>query len=121
MPNVLIVDDDEGIRRMMRLTLSAEGYELTTAVNGREALRAIDTREPDAVVLDLQMPIMNGYEFLKEMRASGFSTPVVVISANHPGPSAALDAQAFIPKPFSPDALVGTLRRLVGGEGQDRS
>jgi CheY-like chemotaxis protein len=114
MTNVLVVDDDQGVRRMMGLTLRSNGYEVSQAENGRDALDKMDSCEPDAIVLDLQMPVMTGSAFLREIRARGFDKPVVVVSGQRGADERHFDADAFLAKPFSPDRLVETVDRLVG-------
>lgn len=114
MPNVLVVDDDQGVRRMMSLTLRSNGYEVSQAENGRDALEKMNTHEPDAIVLDLQMPVMTGFAFLREIRARGCDKPVVVVSARRRADEGHFEAEAFLAKPFSPDRLVATVDRLVG-------
>jgi two-component system, chemotaxis family, chemotaxis protein CheY len=116
---VLVVDDDEALLRMVRLTLSSAGCLVTTAGNGLEGLDRLDEGEAfDVVVLDLQMPRMDGRTFYHEMRERGHQPEVVVLSAY--GAQEArreLGASAAVPKPFDPDYLVETVRR-VGGARQ---
>lgn len=113
---VLVVDDDEALLRMVRLTLSSAGCRVTTAGNGIEGLDRLDEDEVfDVVVLDLQMPRMDGRSFYHEMRERGHTPEVVVLSAY--GAQEArreLGASAAIPKPFDPDYLVEIVRRLGG-------
>jgi DNA-binding response OmpR family regulator len=114
---VLVVDDDDTIRAIVAEVLEFEGYEVAIAANGREALEHVRRGQPDVVVVDLMMPVMNGWEFLeaccKEKLFDG--TPVVVMSAHHSlaetGPR--LGANACIAKPFDLDVLLGTVERLV--------
>jgi adenylate cyclase len=81
--HVLLVDDDDDTRAMMRTSLTAEGWTITEAENGRAALDRMKQTRPDAIVLDLMMPEMNGFEFLTELRVhpEWRTIPVVVVTA----------------------------------------
>jgi CheY-like chemotaxis protein len=103
-PRVLVVDDDPSIRRMMIASLRREGYDFFEAANGREALEIMRRERPSVVLLDLMMPIVSGWDVLKE-RASDpdlYTIPVIVVSANRgPELATAMDGIcAFLPKPF---------------------
>ena len=114
--SVLIVDDDPGIRGLLANLFQVEGYDVETATNGREALQKARTRVPDAIILDLRMPVMGGREFLQEWRrtASGHAVPVLATSAYDVTASAEeIGVEAFLPKPFSMDALLNTMNTLV--------
>jgi two-component system, OmpR family, response regulator len=116
MPYVLIIEDDPSLRRMLALTLKGEGFAVNTAWNGREGLELIDSREPDAIVLDLRMPVMDGPTFFRELRARGVGTPVLILSAYDARKAQReLGADAYVQKPFEADRLVEKLRGLVGG------
>ncbi len=80
---VLVVDDDPAVREMLRRTLEKEGWEVREAEHGRAALAAIARRRPALVLLDLTMPVMDGFEFLRELRGTpdGRAIPVVVLTA----------------------------------------
>lgn len=111
---VLIVDDDPNIRRMMMAALRREGYVFFEAANGSEALEIMRREHPQVVVLDLMMPIVSGWDVLKE-RASDpnlLSIPIIIVSANRgPELASAMDKGicAFLPKPFD----IGALNALV--------
>ncbi|MBF6600539.1 MAG: response regulator [Dehalococcoidia bacterium] len=112
--HVLIVDDDPSILRMLRIVFLGDGFEVTTATNGQEALNAVQERMPGVIVLDLEMPIMDGREFFRELRARGHAVPVLILSAY--GAERArleLKAEAFVSKPFEPDYLVGEVQKLL--------
>jgi DNA-binding response OmpR family regulator len=81
-PNkVLLIDDDPALVRMIRLALLSEGLEVTTASDGLEGLEAAAADTYDIIVLDLQMPNMDGRAFYREFRARGGTTPVILLSA----------------------------------------
>jgi len=114
MARVLIVDDDQSIVRMISLLLLCESIEPVPAYDGRQGLRAIELARPDAVILDLQMPVMDGKAFLKQARRAGYKGTVVVCSAA--GAIAAqreLGADAAFEKPFDPDDLVASIKGLL--------
>ncbi|MDS3861733.1 Cache 3/Cache 2 fusion domain-containing protein [Thermosynechococcaceae cyanobacterium BACA0444] len=82
-PQVLIVEDEEHIRQLLRRTLEVEGWQVTEAENGMQGLERLQTIQPDLVLLDLMMPIMDGFSFVREMRKSleWKDTPVVICTA----------------------------------------
>jgi DNA-binding response OmpR family regulator len=113
---ILIVDDDESLRTLLRLTLPAEDYDVIEAHDGAEALRMIETRHPDLVVLDWQMPSRSGADVLAGLRTSGRELPVIVLTAGGGDQRAraeALGANAFLTKPFSPLELLAEIERLL--------
>jgi len=114
MPNVLIIDDDAALVRMLRLTLRDGGFDVSSASNGREGLERVADHEPDVIVLDLQMPVMDGATFYRELRSRGFEIPVLVLSARGARPAQReLKAEAYLDKPFRPDDLVREVARLA--------
>lgn len=110
---VLIVDDDAAVRRMLRLTLIASGFEVELAENGVAALESIGRHEPDAVILDLEMPEMDGRTFYRELRDRGVEIPVLIVSAYGARAAGRELGTPALDKPFNPDELVKTVRRLV--------
>jgi CheY-like chemotaxis protein len=100
---------------MMRLCLVSDGLSAATAADGLEALAKLGQESFDAIVLDLQMPRMDGRSFFRELRARGNTTPVLILSAY--GAQAArreLGAEASVAKPFDPEVLVDAVRQLLG-------
>lgn len=113
-PQVLVVDDDPSIRRTVAAVLDDEGYEVLEAVNGRDALDVTLEAAPCAIILDLNMPVMDGPTFLRAMRQRGLGVPVMILSAvNAVRAAAELGANAGMNKPFDIDALVETVAALV--------
>jgi len=111
---VLVVDDDPSIRRMIIASLRRDGYAFREAENGQEALDAMHSSPPDAVVLDLMMPLVSGWDVLKEREKDENlkKIPVIVVSANRgPEISDAVNRGicAFLPKPFD----IGALNAIV--------
>ena len=116
---ILVIDDDPSLLRMLRLSLLSDGFDVTTAQNGLEALNKLQEQDGnvDVIVLDLQMPVMDGRTFYREMRANGYSTPVLVLSAYRADDARReLGAEASLNKPFDPDLLVQSLRELVASK-----
>jgi two-component system response regulator MprA len=114
---VLVVDDDPDVRDSLRRSLSFEGYEVTTAGDGLQALDAIAAERPDVVVLDLQMPVLGGLEACRRLRKRGSDVPVLMLTARHATRDrvTGLDAGAddYLPKPFALEELLARLRALA--------
>jgi DNA-binding response OmpR family regulator len=116
---VLLVEDDEGVRQLCRITLEMNGYEVLEAGDGLEGLLLFDAHKPDAVVLDLMMPDVGGERMLAQLRAQPETkrTPVVIITGKPevaPEILGLVGKQNFLSKPFDPDALVERVKALVG-------
>jgi two-component system, OmpR family, KDP operon response regulator KdpE len=113
---VLIVEDEPALLRALRIDLRARGYEVTTASAGREALVEAARRPPDAVLLDLGLPDLDGTDVIRQLR-SWSAVPVIVLSgrAGSGDKIGALDAGAddYVTKPFSMEELVARLRALL--------
>ena len=105
MPAVLIIDDDEATRRLMRLALSFGDFDITTSPGASEALREFDGDVYDAILVDYQMPVMDGGEFVRQARARGIAAPIIMVSA-WPQARRVAGADRFIAKPFDPDELL---------------
>jgi DNA-binding response OmpR family regulator len=107
MERVLLVEDDADVRAALQGFLEQEGYTVRTAENGREGLQELEKEKPGLVLLDLMMPIMNGWEFLdaKNHQSSFSRVPVLVISAV-PGNPHIPGALGFLKKPVDLDRLM---------------
>lgn len=117
---VLVVDDEPELRSTIADALALEGYDVSTATNGADALALIPHLKPDVIVFDLWMPVLDGFEFRKAQLASHPEIPVVVLSAldSRSTRLAELRADALVPKPFDLDALYAAVSRVlrpVGG------
>ncbi|HMD69758.1 MAG TPA: response regulator [Bryobacteraceae bacterium] len=114
---ILVVDDDPQVRTLCRTTLEESGYFVKEAGNGKEALRALEETAFDLVALDLSMPDMDGFEFLKVVRVRLPKPKVVVMSGFMGGtmlPTAKLfGALATLAKPFSPDSLLSAVSEAL--------
>jgi DNA-binding response OmpR family regulator len=116
MTRVLIVDDEPALLRALRINLTARGYEVLTAADGTAALAAVARERPDAVVLDLGLPDMDGTDVIRGLRG-WTSTPILVLSARDREAQKvdALDlgADDYVTKPFGMDELLARLRAAV--------
>jgi two-component system, OmpR family, KDP operon response regulator KdpE len=114
---VLVVDDEPAIRRFLRTSLGAQGYQVLEAENARAALEAFRRNPPDVLVLDLGLPDRDGFEVIRELRAAGSAAPIVVLSsrADEAGKVQALDlgADDYVTKPFSVEELLARLRAAL--------
>jgi len=79
--HILVADDDKNTRRLMQAVLEGDGYTVTTACDGEEALAVMDREHIDLVVLDIMMPNMDGYEFTKTLRSANNEMPILMVSA----------------------------------------
>ncbi len=115
--HVLVVDDDPNITAAVRDGLEFQGYRVTTATNGAEALRHVELDPPALILLDMRMPVMSGWEFAARYRAKGLGAPVVVMTAAANARSWAdeIQADAVLPKPFTLDDLFTTVDRWCIG------
>jgi DNA-binding response OmpR family regulator len=112
---VLVVDDDQGVRRLASYVLTSAGFDVSMAQDGREALALIAIDIPDVVVLDLNMPIMDGYTLVHEMDRRSHRPPILILSADRPDRARQdLGAEASLSKPFRPDDLVTKVEALSG-------
>ncbi|MBD8585525.1 response regulator transcription factor [Frigoribacterium sp. CFBP 8766] len=122
---VLVVDDDPNVLLGVRVALETDGHRVVAAADGRSALLAVAEHDPDAVVLDLAMPFLDGAAVCRTLRAAGDGVPVLVLTAHHRPAErvAGLDAGAddYLGKPFDVDELRARvralLRRAPGGWG----
>ena len=117
MNHILIVDDDPAIRDVVSDILEMSDYCVKTACNGAEALDRIRDDRPSAVLLDLMMPVMDGWEFLREYKhgAPLAAVPVVIMSAAQDASHAVdeLGAQAFLAKPFEIETILAIVGRVT--------
>lgn len=117
--NILIVDDSSSMRQMVAFTLKDEGYEVIEAVNGNDALAKINGAKIDMIITDLNMPEMDGIEFIKQVRngAACKFAPIIMLTTEsqeikkEEGKKAG--ASGWIVKPFTPEQLVGIVKKFV--------
>jgi two-component system response regulator MprA len=111
---ILVVDDDASIRQLTRSVFQDEGYDVRVAPDGKAALTIVEQEAPRLVVLDLQMPIMDGRTFFRALRAAGYRAPVLLLSAyGAESAMAELGADDAIEKPYDIDELLDRAQTLL--------
>jgi len=120
MPQILVVEDDEAIRGLVTEVLRDDGYDVSEAANGAEALALVVGHRPDLIVLDLMMPVMDGWAFVEACRNSACCSevPIVVTSASHDLPRTAERLRSYgvrtcLAKPFDVDGLLALVERYA--------
>jgi two-component system KDP operon response regulator KdpE len=115
-PKVLVIDDEPPIRKLLRMGLSTQGYEILEAPNGKAALDLL-AQKPDLIILDLGLPDIDGIELLRSIRGRNDSVPIVVLSSrsDEAGKVQALDlgADDYVTKPFGMDELLARMRAAL--------
>ena len=117
---VLIVDDDDELAEVLRQALRESGYAVATVRHGAAALDLIGQIQPDLILLDLTMPIMDGWSFVTQYRRSGRAGGRIVLLTGHPDVheiSVSLGADGYVGKPFGLSELLSTLQQQLGGIG----
>jgi len=113
---ILVVDDEPPIRRLLRMGLTTQGYEVLEASNGKASLELL-AEKPDLIILDLGLPDIQGHELLRLIRARNEGVPIVVLSSrgDEAGKVAALDlgADDYVTKPFGMDELLARMRAAL--------
>ena len=113
---VLVVEDDDGIRDLVDLVLTSAGYEVLTASDGAAALQVVGTVHPDLVLLDMRMPVMDGWEFARRYRAGPAPhAPIVVVTAARDAAqrAAEINANGYLGKPFDMAELLALVSHLA--------
>lgn len=113
---ILVVQDDPHLRVMFQLLLEGEGYPVVAATDGLEALRAVRTMRPSLVILDLELPLLDGQAVAFELRAAyGPFLPIVVVTATgqHAAVTDGINRSAFLHKPFDIDAFLTLVWRCL--------
>jgi two-component system, OmpR family, response regulator MprA len=117
MIRVLVVDDDPGVRAAVARALRLEGYRVDLAIDGGDALDQIDLDPPDAVVLDVMMPVLDGHATVRHLRDRGDRTPVLMLTARDSVSDRVsglnLGADDYLPKPFALEELLARVQALV--------
>jgi CheY-like chemotaxis protein len=112
---ILVVDDDPAILATVEEILTSEGYDVATAINGAQALEAIERARPALVLLDMRMPVLDGWGFARELRTRGVAVPVLVMTAAQDARrwAAEIAADGYLPKPFRLLDLLDAVERFV--------
>lgn len=119
MPLILVVDDEEPVRMLLRDTLELDSYEVIDAPDGPAALESFDERRPDGIILDIMMPGMSGIDVLRTIRArpDGTGVPVILLTAAGDDQTTwdgwSAGATCYLTKPFDPDNLLSWVERLL--------
>ncbi|MGE3076775.1 MAG: response regulator [Dehalococcoidia bacterium] len=115
-PLLLVVDDEAGILRLLKLELSAQGFRVITASNGEQAVKQADEHRPDAVLLDVMMPGLSGLEVMRRLRERS-NLPIILVTAKDKDTDKVrgleLGADDYIVKPFNPDELGARVRAVL--------
>ena len=120
LPLVLIVDDSLTVRKITSRLLTREGFAVATAKDGVDALQAIGERTPDVILLDIEMPRMDGFEFTKTIKndPKAAHVPIVMITSRtaekHRARAAELGVDLYLGKPYQEDELLRHLREMLG-------
>ncbi len=114
---ILVVDDDPSLLEVVELVLSTEGYPVLTARNGAEALQQVERAHPALVLLDMRMPICNGWEFAARLRERGIALPILVMTAAQDARRWAeeIGATGYVPKPFDIGDLLAAVEKAGAG------
>jgi CheY-like chemotaxis protein len=121
---ILIVDDDGDLRTLLGLCFLRRGHNIVVASNGAEGLACVATHKPELLVTDLNMPVMDGLELLRRLRANGqHDLPAIMLTArsDQRAPAAAAGADAFLVKPVPLRELAEVAERLMGEQRAPRA
>src|SRR6266478_472689 len=116
---ILVVEDEEDNRRILRDLLTGADYEMMEAENGEEALAAVARQRPDLILMDIQLPILDGYEATRRLKADPILKDVPIIALTSYALSGdeekarAAGCDDFVPKPYSPRQLLAKIRELL--------
>ena len=116
---ILVVEDQEDNRQILRDLLGSAGYDLTEAENGEEALAAVARRRPDLILMDIQLPVMDGYEATRRIRTNPDlrSVPIIAVTsyalAGDENKALAAGCDGYVTKPYSPRDLLAKVRTYL--------
>src|SRR5258708_16762237 len=120
---ILTVEDQEDNRMIMRDVLSAAGYELIEAVNGEEGVNRAQSERPDLILMDIQMPVLDGYEATRQIKADPNlkATPIIAVTSyalsGDQAKARAAGCDGYVSKPFSPRELLARVREYLPAQG----
>src|SRR5262245_10100543 len=114
---ILVVEDQEDNRRIVRDLLNSVGFEMIEAMTGEEGVKAAQMHRPDLILMDIQMPVMDGYEATRRIKEKMAHVPIIVITSyalsGDADKAMAAGADAYVSKPFSPRDLLATIRKFL--------
>jgi two-component system, cell cycle response regulator DivK len=116
---ILVVEDEEDNRQILRDLLATSGYEMVEAKDGGQALAAVDQHRPDLILMDIQLPIMDGYEATRRIRANPANKRIPIIAvtsyalSGNESIALAAGCDAYVPKPYSPRELLAKIREFL--------
>jgi DNA-binding response OmpR family regulator len=117
MKRILVIEDDAELLEALKDNLEAEGYDVLTARDGEQGVRAAAQEHPEAIVLDLMMPRLNGFDVCRTLRARGVSAPILIVTARGEEKDKIrgfeLGADDYLTKPFSVHELLARLRAII--------
>ena len=120
---ILVVEDQEDNRRIVRDLLTSVGYEIIEALNGEEGVQAAETHVPDLILMDIQLPVLDGYEATRRIKANPTiqHIPIIVVTSyalsGDDVKAAEAGCDGYVSKPFSPRALLAKVRELLQETG----
>ena len=113
-PTILVIEDDEGLRSTLEMSLSSEGYRVLKAANGREGIRLAAEKSPHVVLLDVMLPGLNGFDVCRELRRTGFDGPIMMVTGRTEEVDRVvgleIGADDYLTKPFGHRELVARIR-----------
>jgi len=116
---ILVVDDEENIRELVRYNLAREGYQVTTVGSGEEALKQVSSKPPDLIVLDLMLPGMDGFDVCRQLKNDSRTAHIPIVMLTVKGEESdivvglELGADDYITKPFSPKVLLARIKTVL--------
>lgn len=115
---ILVIDDSPTLRKLLRFYLKKKGYSFDEAHNGEVGLKAIDEKVFDLIILDLNMPVKDGFAVLKSLKnKEGFSVPILILSADKEEESKAagikFGASYYLTKPFKPEEVIARIEDIL--------
>lgn len=126
-PRILIVEDDPDLRRILKLQLLSQEFSVLEAENGAEGFAVIQDDRPDCIILDLMMPVMDGFGFLKRVRSliALKDVPVIILTASederHKVRGFQYQADCYMSKPYDLDALTARVHKLLAAQGEPQT
>jgi CheY-like chemotaxis protein len=113
---ILVVDDEPDLRFILRRIFEKAGHEVADAGDGEAALECVRRSRPELVVMDMMMPVMNGHELIRRLRADPATAQIAILAVSGNGELAGA-ADALLPKPYRPDQILAVANKLLASEG----